>query len=183
MARSSPLSRHEIAVAALAVLDADGADGFSVRRVAEELGSGTMSLYRHVEDRDDLVRAMAEEILDGPFDAVLLLEDWVDRVRAAAIAIRGLVQRHSAAMSTIMSSLPIDYVPARVLGAMRLDASDLDPAQQSLVAQTVMPFLAGWCLAEGRQPLDAPSAPLDRFEDVLDVLLGGLEQYFANERE
>ena len=42
--------------AALAVVDAEGLDGLSMRRLAEELDTGPASLYAHVSGKDELLR-------------------------------------------------------------------------------------------------------------------------------
>lgn len=60
-----PLSRARIAAAAIAILDADGLDGLSMRKLADRLGAGVMSLYWHVANKDAL--------LDLALDAVLAL--------------------------------------------------------------------------------------------------------------
>jgi AcrR family transcriptional regulator len=77
-----PLSRERIVAAALAVLDADGLDGLTMRRLADDLGSRPMSLYRHVTDRDDLLVACLDEVAvelgvaarpDDPRDLLLVV--------------------------------------------------------------------------------------------------------------
>jgi AcrR family transcriptional regulator len=77
------LTRDAIVAAGVALVDAAGPDALTMRAVAGRLGSGVMSLYRHVEDRDvllDLVlAAMADEI-----PATHLTGDW--RTDAAALA-------------------------------------------------------------------------------------------------
>lgn len=55
------LSRERILAAALDLLDREGLGGFSMRRLADDLGVGTMTLYGHFRDR--------EELLDGVVDA------------------------------------------------------------------------------------------------------------------
>ncbi len=57
-----PLSRARIVAAALAVLDADGLAGLSMRRVARELDTGAMSLYRHVSGREELLDLVLVEL-------------------------------------------------------------------------------------------------------------------------
>lgn len=57
------LTRDQVVDAAVRLLDRDGYEGLSMRRVAQELGVGTMSLYWHVADR--------EELLDLVFDRVV----------------------------------------------------------------------------------------------------------------
>jgi AcrR family transcriptional regulator len=56
------LSRERIVRAAISVADSDGLDGLSMRRVATELGVATMSLYRHVPNKDALLLAMADTV-------------------------------------------------------------------------------------------------------------------------
>ena len=57
------LSRAEIVAAAVAIADRDGVDAVSMRRVAAALGSGTMSLYRHVASREQLLDLMIDSAL------------------------------------------------------------------------------------------------------------------------
>jgi AcrR family transcriptional regulator len=57
-----PLSRDRVVAAAIAVLDAEGFAALSMRRVARELDTGAMSLYRHVADRDELLDLVLEEL-------------------------------------------------------------------------------------------------------------------------
>jgi len=54
------LSRERVVRAAVAVADAEGLAGLSMRRVATELGVATMSLYRHVPGKEDLLLLMSD---------------------------------------------------------------------------------------------------------------------------
>jgi AcrR family transcriptional regulator len=56
-------SREQIAAAALAIADAEGFDAVSMRRVASELGAGTMTLYHYVRTKDELVSLMDDAIM------------------------------------------------------------------------------------------------------------------------
>ena len=186
MARTTQLTRREIALSALRLLDAEGPEAFSVRRVADELGSGTMSLYRHVQDRNDLIVAMADELLDAPLAESTRSDDWKDRVRATAHTARGLAIEHRAAMAVIVGTTPPGLMARRLLGALRLDESELTPEQASLVGQAVLPFLAGWCLAESSQrgrDITRGGSLLNRFDDVVEVILAGLVQQFEAETD
>lgn len=55
-------SRAEITAAAMAVADAEGLEAVSMRRVAAELGTGAASLYRHVDNREDLLDLMIDAV-------------------------------------------------------------------------------------------------------------------------
>ncbi|MFF4016717.1 TetR/AcrR family transcriptional regulator C-terminal domain-containing protein [Streptomyces sp. NPDC001843] len=86
-------SRADIAAAAVRIADAQGLDAVSMRRVATELGCGTMSLYNYVPRKEDLFELMmdaisAEHELGEPSG------DWrADMLRMAHQA-RALVHRH-----------------------------------------------------------------------------------------
>ena len=55
-------SRADIAAAAVRIADAEGLDAASMRRVAAELGCGTMSLYNYVPRKEDLYELMVDAI-------------------------------------------------------------------------------------------------------------------------
>jgi AcrR family transcriptional regulator len=61
--RGPKLSRDEIVRAAIAIADAEGADAVSMRRIARELRAGTMSLYWHVDNKDDLLDLMLDALV------------------------------------------------------------------------------------------------------------------------
>src|SRR3954451_24447274 len=61
--RRDPLTREAIVKTAIKVLDAEGLDGFSMRKVAEELDTGAASLYWHVGSKDGLFDLIFEEVI------------------------------------------------------------------------------------------------------------------------
>ncbi|MEV4187163.1 TetR/AcrR family transcriptional regulator, partial [Streptosporangium canum] len=63
------LSLERIVRAAIELADAEGLAAVSMRRVAERLGFTTMSLYRHVPGKAELVDLMRDEVMGGEPDA------------------------------------------------------------------------------------------------------------------
>jgi len=61
--RADGLSSERIIHAALALVDAEGLDALTVRRLAEELATGSASLYRHVASRDELLVLLVDHVL------------------------------------------------------------------------------------------------------------------------
>jgi AcrR family transcriptional regulator len=57
-------SRAQITQVATKIADADGLDAATMRRIAQELGTGAMSLYRYVPKRDDLIDLMIDAVVD-----------------------------------------------------------------------------------------------------------------------
>jgi AcrR family transcriptional regulator len=58
----APLTRDAIVDAALELLDADGLDGVSMRRVAQKLDTGPASLYQHVGNKDELLELVLDRV-------------------------------------------------------------------------------------------------------------------------
>jgi AcrR family transcriptional regulator len=87
------LTRDRVIDAALKVMDAEGLDAVSMRRVAREVGVEAMSLYNHVEDKDDLLRGICDRVMGG-FEFPQEQGDWVERCKAGARAWRRLLQAH-----------------------------------------------------------------------------------------
>lgn len=77
------LTREAIVAAGVELVDAAGPDALTMRAVAGRLGSGVMSLYRHVADRDALLDLVLEAMA-GEIPATPLTGQW--RTDAAALA-------------------------------------------------------------------------------------------------
>jgi AcrR family transcriptional regulator len=84
------LDREQIVREAIRIADADGLEAVTMRRVAQQLGTGAMSLYRHVPDKDALVSLMVDTVIgDMIGEAPPLPElppgmDWRDGLRMIA---------------------------------------------------------------------------------------------------
>src|SRR5205809_5244655 len=91
--RAAALSRDEIVRTAIRVADAEGAEAVNMRRIARELGSGTMSLYWHVASKDELLDMMVDAII-GEAQAPEPSGDWRADLRAAACTNRDALHRH-----------------------------------------------------------------------------------------
>jgi AcrR family transcriptional regulator len=93
--RRAPRSRDDIAEAAVAVADAEGLEAVSMRRVASELGLGTMSLYHYVRSKDELLDLMSDGIMGGQLvDDAELRKGWRAGLTAIAHATRRNFERH-----------------------------------------------------------------------------------------
>jgi AcrR family transcriptional regulator len=63
--RTPLLSRDGIVAAALALVDAEGLEALSTRRLAAELGVSGPSLYNHVATKDELIDAVVDSVVAG----------------------------------------------------------------------------------------------------------------------
>lgn len=88
-------SRAQITEVAIRIADAEGLSGLSMRKVAAELGSGTMSLYRYVPSREDLVELMIDAVLGEMTDEDLTLTgDWRKDLTRLAYRTREILKGH-----------------------------------------------------------------------------------------
>ena len=87
------LSLEAIVARAVAVADAEGLDAVSMRRVASELGVGTMSLYRYVPGKEELLDLMIEHVSAVPPDTDLG-RDWRPAMEAVGRATWTLYTTH-----------------------------------------------------------------------------------------
>lgn len=91
------LDRHRVLDAAIAFADEHSVEALSMRRLAEELGVGAMTLYSYVANKDELLAAMADRVAE---DIALPSPDGEPRdelARAAADAHRSLLDHDWAA--------------------------------------------------------------------------------------
>jgi TetR/AcrR family transcriptional regulator, tetracycline repressor protein len=104
------LSRDRVVEAALALLDAEGFDAVTMPALAKRLGVGTMSLYRHVADKDDLINAVAEQVLSGVAVPDGDPDDWEGRVVGYLRALRDAAIAHPA-LSRILAQRGLTVGP------------------------------------------------------------------------
>jgi AcrR family transcriptional regulator len=88
------LRRDAIVDAALVIADREGLESVSMRRVAAELGVGTMSLYHHVADKEELLHAMADAIGEEMLIPGEVPADWREALRQIALRTRDTFLRH-----------------------------------------------------------------------------------------
>ncbi|WP_051062969.1 TetR/AcrR family transcriptional regulator [Ilumatobacter nonamiensis] len=89
----TPLTVAAITSAAIELIDRDGLDGLSMRRLGTTLGYEAMALYKHVADKSALLDAVVEEVyaeMQPPDPA----EPWQERIRSSARELRRVAQRH-----------------------------------------------------------------------------------------
>ena len=87
-------SRQQIADAAVAIADADGFEAVTMRRIARSLGAGTMSLYRYIATRDDLLALMGDALLRDALVSGELPAEWRAALTAVARQTREAYLRH-----------------------------------------------------------------------------------------
>ncbi|MEU7801420.1 TetR/AcrR family transcriptional regulator C-terminal domain-containing protein [Micromonospora arborensis] len=144
------LSRERIVAVAIAVADADGMAELSMRRVATELGVATMSLYRYVAGKDELLLHMIDAVLGEEEVPPPSTEGWQADLAAIARLEWRFFRRHpwlAPAMSITRPQLTPNTV-AISDGVLRaLEGFGLDSETQLYVHLTLFSFGRGLATA------------------------------------
>jgi DNA-binding transcriptional regulator YhcF (GntR family) len=144
------LTRDRVVRTAIAIADAEGLAALSMRRVATELGIATMSLYRYVEGKEELVLLMA----DAVFGEAALPDPpppgWRTRLELSARRQWEICRRHTWVARVISLTRP-QLIPngmAHTEWALRaVDGLGLDPATMLRVAITMAGYVLGTAVA------------------------------------
>ncbi len=148
MSSTQSLSRERIAAAAIAIADTEGFASVSMRRIAQGLGVGTMSLYYYVKTKADLIAAMDDAMMAEVLVSSLPT-NWREALMTIATRTRDAFLRHPWALHSMLSVAP-------GVNAMRhfeqcleaLAATPLTSAEKLTLLATVDDFVFGYALRE-----------------------------------
>jgi AcrR family transcriptional regulator len=161
------LSREAILIAALRIVDDEGIDALTMRRLAATLQVNPMSLYHHLPNKAAVLAGLAELVFAGlelpdPGDAV----PWDEQLREAARAYRnGLRQHPNLALQVLSDTSAVSDVVVVTMEPFyrALDRAGLSPRQIFEAANTLIDFIHGFSLGEA-------SVRAERFELAPDLL-------------
>ncbi|MBW8806233.1 MAG: hypothetical protein AUG49_24795 [Catenulispora sp. 13_1_20CM_3_70_7] len=103
----TPLSTEAIVNAALHILETEGYDGLSMRRVATELGTGAASLYAHVASKDELLKLAIDRVFGTLEFPEPDPENWVEQLRDVMRGTRRIFQAHPGLARAMLGRVPM----------------------------------------------------------------------------
>ena len=180
------LTPDAIARAALAVVDAEGVEALTMRRLGRELGVEAMALYHHVPNKATLLDAVAAHVAAEAQPTVSGDADWRAGLRVLAEALRGALLAHPRAVP-LVATRPLDpatgmRLVSPVLPLLR--SAGFADAEAFLAIQSVAAFTIGHALAQagGGEPTDpdkkgqeaGDNAPDDYYDEWYDLGLGAM---------
>jgi AcrR family transcriptional regulator len=115
-ARRRSLDREDVVEAAVRVLDAEGLDAVTVRRVALELGVGAASLYAYVDSKDALLDLVVDHVI-GETDLTGYPDDrpWQEQTRSLITAMRDALAAHGDVARWTLGRIPSGPNALRVM--------------------------------------------------------------------
>jgi AcrR family transcriptional regulator len=112
-ATKSELSRAAIVERALSVMDIDGPDAVTIRRLAQEFGVTPMALYWHVANKDELLAAMGDALLAGVVPPPET-GSWSAQLRAVIEALVAAMAPHPAAARLLLPRILVTEPGLRI---------------------------------------------------------------------
>jgi AcrR family transcriptional regulator len=180
--RRSPLTRERVLRAAVALADQGGIGSVTMRRLGQELGVEAMSLYKHVQNKDDLLDGIVDLVV-GDIDVPPAGTPWKDAMRHRAISAHEVLLAHPWAAIQIMSRFNIGpgmtrYLDA-TLGRLREGGFSIDGALDAW--HTLDSHIYGFTLQELGLPFEVSETqqvsadvlqqlPADQFPHVVEVI-------------
>jgi AcrR family transcriptional regulator len=92
-----------VVAAALRIMDEEGLEAVTMRRIGRELGVEAMSLYNHVRDKEDILEAVCEAVM-AEFDYPEPSPDWEQMIRRGAGSWRRLLKAHPNVITLLSES-------------------------------------------------------------------------------
>jgi AcrR family transcriptional regulator len=176
--------------AALAIMDAEGLEAVTMRRIGRELGVEAMSLYNHVRDKEDILDGISEAVMTT-FQIPEPTGEWKADVRALAMEWRRLLSLHP----SLMQLLAERHKPLEGMASYRpMDAAlaaiseaGLSPREAAQAFNAFGGYIMGFVMMEqGLMPGHEPHEHAVQHEAVVEALreaglerLGECFEYFA----
>ncbi len=169
-------TREQIAATALAIADAEGIDAVTMRRIATELGAGTMTLYHYVRSKADLVALMQDAIMAEQMvpDDHMPVGDWRAALTALAHHTRAMFKRHPWVLTGLQGGGGGGAAGPHALrhfeqSLAAVAPTGLPPADRLDIIAAVDDFVAGFVLKSDLEP---------GLESIPDDAVPEVEQYF-----
>ncbi|RJF99196.1 TetR/AcrR family transcriptional regulator [Noviherbaspirillum saxi] len=171
MARPAKFSRDQLQSAALALVDEHGLNGLSMRALAGALGTGAMTLYNYVNEREGLDLLVVEAVISEAQWSLSDDEDWQDQVRIIATALWCAVRAHPNAIPLILTRRSRSPAVLKAAEALLTALAGSGRTSQSLLVafRAISALVMGFAQADLAGPLalkagESSEATIARFQ-------------------
>jgi TetR/AcrR family transcriptional regulator, tetracycline repressor protein len=179
------LDRQRIVAEAVALLDAEGLDGVTTRKLAARLGVQSPTLYWHLPNKAALVTAIADAILDQEFGDMSPPESdqhWQDWLSGLAERLRRALLAHPDGARVISASqLSVTMAAISELAMSTLVGRGIPLRQARVIVLTVERFTVGHVLEEQAPRPDAEALKgfdMATFAEQHPTVVAAVADYF-----
>jgi AcrR family transcriptional regulator len=147
-AKRGQLSRSRILAAALELVDQDGLDALTMRRLADRLRVDPMSIYNHLDGKEVLLDGLAETLWER-VDLPAGTADWKKVLRSFATSLRGLALTHPHAYGLLFRAwLSESALRTMDISLEALGRAGLDRRRAAEMMRTLFSYAVGYGLLE-----------------------------------
>jgi AcrR family transcriptional regulator len=183
-----PITRAAVLTSALEIIDREGVDALSMRRLGEAVGRDPMALYRHVPNKaavlDGVVEMVFEQVSLDPLET-----DWAAALRKLGHGFRELARAHPHVVPLLVTrplATPLGMRPPGILRHLEqvlalLTGAGFSGDEALHVYRTLFGFLYGHVLTELQEIVERPEEtdhvlrlglyrlPIDQFPHLRDL--------------
>lgn len=145
--RTAPLTREAIVDAAAAIVEGEGSEALTLRRLGAELGANHTAVLRHFSGKDEIVRGLAERLMTVALDGFAPAAHWRETLARLARRVRRACRAHPAVAA--IASSRVSRSPAEFRGADTVVGALAEAGLQGREAALVYRAVTDLALAMG----------------------------------
>ncbi|MCX5193066.1 TetR/AcrR family transcriptional regulator [Streptomyces sp. NBC_00249] len=147
------LSREQIVAAAVRLLDAEGLEALSMRKLGAGMGTAATSLYRHVANKDELIELVVDEVFgELELPEAIGPQGWRAALSHCGHSLRDMVLRHPW-MASVLGQVGLAHLgpnlmsmSERMLGLAQ--TAGFPPGEADLAIKAVVSYVIGATTSE-----------------------------------
>ncbi|MDO3648059.1 TetR/AcrR family transcriptional regulator [Nocardia mangyaensis] len=169
-----PLSREQIVVEAVRLLDEEGFDALSMRKLGARLGAGATSLYTHVANKDELLELVVDQVIGEIPVPEPEARRWRAVMHEQAAGVRATMLAHPW-ITVVLSNAALVYLGPNMMRLTDsmiaiLEVADFSAEVVDIAADAIFQFIVGSCSNEAAMLMTIARSGLSAEQWVTQVL-------------
>ncbi|WP_030688122.1 TetR/AcrR family transcriptional regulator [Streptomyces sp. NRRL B-1347] len=149
------LSREQIVSEAIALLDSEGIEALSMRKLGTRLNAGATSLYTHVSNKDEIIELAVDQVygeIEVPQPVSESHEDWLTAAKQFAENVRATLLRHPW-IASVLGELGMAHLGPNMMGLTEemlglFESGGFDLETSEIAGKTIWAYVIGVALTE-----------------------------------
>ncbi|MEV0686166.1 TetR/AcrR family transcriptional regulator C-terminal domain-containing protein [Nocardia sp. NPDC050378] len=168
------LSRDQIVAEAIRLLDEEGFDALSMRKLGARLGAGATSLYTHVANKDELLELVVDQVIGEVAVPAPDGDRWREVMHEQAAGVRKTLLAHPW-ITVVLSTAALMYLGPNMMRLTDsmiaiLDAAGLPDDVVDIAGNAVFQFVVGSCGGEAAMLMTIAQSGLSSEQWATQVL-------------
>jgi AcrR family transcriptional regulator len=182
--RKEPITLERIVDTAFAIIARDGYEALSMRRIAQELGTGPASLYAHVESKAELDSILIDEMVGSFEPPVPGADNWREQVKGVGRAMRTAMNEHPGIARAMLGNVPTSEKPLAAADALLgvLIAGGMHPQVAAWACDLLPLYVTAISFEESIRARDGDGRPMSEQEAEFVAQLRGFFESLPPDR-